>query len=354
MKIRKILSFLLVILMCFSLIACEKETSSSDRGNNTTSGDYNKDGEKANNGEEGKSEEPQLESGKSNPLLYKVTDNKGNVAWLFGSIHVGEDYFYPLPDYVLDAFDNADSLAVEFDIVAFEKDITAATKMMQEFLITGGRTIKDYVSLDIYKKARKILQENSYYTSQFDYFLPVLWQDLIEGFVYDEIGVNYDLGIDRYMINRAYDKNKEVLNVESAEFQYGMMANYSPELQEILLESAIEGYYDKDAIKEELEEMLAVWAKGDEKEFSDMLSEEPEFKDEKEKKLYEEYNNAMVVERNKSMTDWAEKALKSGKEVFICVGAAHIVGPGAMAEMLRDRGYKVELVNSSKLATMLI
>ena len=27
------------------------------------------------------------------PLLYKVTDNNGNVIWLFGSIHVGIDSY---------------------------------------------------------------------------------------------------------------------------------------------------------------------------------------------------------------------------------------------------------------------
>ena len=44
------------------------------------------------------------------------------------------------------------------------------------------------------------------------------------------------------------------------------------------------------------------------------------------------------------MTDFAEDALASGKEVFICVGAAHIVGDGAMAQLLAQRGYTVTLV----------
>ena len=63
-----------------------------------------------------------------------------------------------------------------------------------------------------------------------------------------------------------------------------------------------------------------------------------------EKQLYEEYIKAMFVDRNLSMTDYAEASLKSGKEVFICVGAAHIVGEGAVAELLKQRGYKVERI----------
>ena len=63
-----------------------------------------------------------------------------------------------------------------------------------------------------------------------------------------------------------------------------------------------------------------------------------------DKNLYEEYNKAMIVDRNKGMTEYAEQALKSGKEIFICVGAAHVVGKGAMAEQLRDLGYTVEVI----------
>jgi uncharacterized protein YbaP (TraB family) len=52
----------------------------------------------------------------------------------------------------------------------------------------------------------------------------------------------------------------------------------------------------------------------------------------------------MVTQRNISMADFAEEALDSGKEVFICVGAAHVVGPGAMADLLTQRGYTVEVI----------
>lgn len=60
--------------------------------------------------------------------------------------------------------------------------------------------------------------------------------------------------------------------------------------------------------------------------------------------MYVEYNDAMMVQRNLAMADYAEEALASGKEVFICVGAAHVVGEGAMADLLAQRGYTVERI----------
>ena len=63
-----------------------------------------------------------------------------------------------------------------------------------------------------------------------------------------------------------------------------------------------------------------------------------------EKAVYEKYNQAMVTDRNNSMAQYAENALASGKEVFICVGAAHIVGDGAVADLLSQLGYTVERI----------
>ena len=44
------------------------------------------------------------------------------------------------------------------------------------------------------------------------------------------------------------------------------------------------------------------------------------------------------------MADFTENALKSGEEVFVCVGAAHVIGVDSMIELLTDRGYTVERI----------
>jgi len=96
--------------------------------------------------------------------------------------------------------------------------------------------------------------------------------------------------------------------------------------------------------KEDLNQLMDLWASGDEQAFAAYLASEDDDLTAEELPLYEEHNDAMIVRRNQSMTDYAENALKSGKEVFICVGAAHVVGNGAMAQLLAQRGYTVELI----------
>ena len=278
------------------------------------------------------------------PLLYKVTDSEGNVAWLFGSIHVGEEYFYPLPDYVLDAYASSDALAVEFDIVTFETDFNAQIEALQQMVYADGSTIVDHISEELYNDAKAALKDLGMYNSALDYYCPAMWSSFIDSAMIAQMGVDTTLGIDLYFLNRAHEEGKTILDVESAAFQYGMMAGYSEELQALLLESSVASVELMEESKADLMQLVDAWATGNEAEFGALINAEEEFESAEEEALYNEYQNAMITQRNLNMADFAEDALKSGEEVFIVVGAAHIVGAGAMAELLAQRGYTVEIV----------
>ena len=65
---------------------------------------------------------------------------------------------------------------------------------------------------------------------------------------------------------------------------------------------------------------------------------------EEEAGLYAEYTNKLLTERNTNMADTAEDYLAQGGTGFFVVGAAHIIGEGACAELLAQRGYSVERI----------
>ena len=50
----------------------------------------------------------------------------------------------------------------------------------------------------------------------------------------------------------------------------------------------------------------------------------------------------LVDDRNVVMTGSLEKYLKGKEQVFVVVGAAHVVGPKGIVQLLRDHKYKVE------------
>ncbi len=325
---KKIIALFLTLILCFSFIACEKREgdSENDKNGNVVQLIFGDNSEQ------------------STPLLFKVTDDSGNVLWLFGTIHVGRENYYPLPDYVMNALDNSDALAVEFDIVKFGTDFAAQQASLQALIYTDGTTLKDHVPEKIYNESVEILKKNGFYMEMLDLYKPAMFSSLIDSIVYEKLGIDTNLGVDSHLIKHAMDKNIEILDVESAEFQYNMLAGFSPELQVMMLEGSIESYNDLSDTKEDMEELMQAWYEGDEKKIIDLLNEEdPDITDE-EKPYLDEYNEKMITSRNKSMTEYAENALKSGKEVFIAVGTAHIVGPGAVKENLESLGYKVELI----------
>ncbi len=329
MKNKRLLSLLLVFLLIFSFSACEKSKVDTVSEISSQSSVISESSEK----------------NESTPLLYKVSDDKGNCVWLFGSIHVGDDYFYPLPEYVISAYEEADSLAVEFDITAYEKDYKAQMQSLKAFVYTDGTKITDHISEKTYEKAKAILKENNMYNSAMDYYFPAFWSSLIDNILYEKIDANYDLGIDRHMIDRAYKQKKKIHDIESAELQYSMMASFSTELQEMMLESSVTSYKIKFLTKHQLKNMMKAWANGSEKNLVEQLNSEGSvFMSKEQKELYAEYTEKILYNRNITMTDWAESALNSGEKVFICVGAAHIVGDDAMADLLEKRGYKVEII----------
>lgn len=287
-------------------------------------------------------EPEQSQSDPISPLLYQVTDADGNTLWLFGSIHVGRENFYPLPDYIYDAYNSADALAVECDILALENDFSAMTQVMAQLVYTDGTTIRDHLPEELYDQAVDRLQEEGVYNSMLDYYMPIMWSSLLDSLLYEHAKVDSNLGVDRHLLEMAHEEGKQVLEVESVEFQYRMLASFSSELQVLLLESSLQALQFPSLGTLSLNAMLNSWAAGDAEYLASLLSTEVgAFASEEEQLLYQEYNDAMLVQRNISMTDYAEAALKSGQEVFICVGAAHVVGEGAMADLLLQRGYTV-------------
>ena len=227
---------------------------------------------------------------------------------------------------------------------AYEARLRVQMAALEGMLYHDGTKISDHIPEALYTQAVEALRDSGSYMSALDLYKPVLWSSFIDNALYDEYGVDSELGIDMYFLNDAHGTGKEILEVESVQFQYDMLAGYSEELQILLLEGSVYSHQNPDEGREQVHSLLEAWSSGDAEALYALLSEEGDLETEEERELYAEYNDAMIVKRNISMADYAEEALASGKELFICVGAAHVVGAGAMADLLAQRGYTVERV----------
>ena len=287
----------------------------------------------------------------STPVLYKVTDEDGTVVYLLGSIHVATDDMYPLPDYVMEAYRQSDALAVECDVIAAQADLTTMMEAMQPFLYHDGTTIRKHIDKELYRAAVKVLKENNVYGFSLTSYTPALWSSLIDSFLYQKLGYDSDKGIDMFFLNTAKEDGTEILEVESVQMQYELLGSFPPEVQEYLLRCSVENYHNPH-IGDEFNRLVELWRSGDAAAFEAYLEQDSDTEDEgiEDPELLQmllECNDAMVGDRNVNMADYAETALKHDQNIFICVGAAHVVGPGAMADLLTQRGYHVEQVHES-------
>lgn len=311
---KRLFALILVLCMVFALCACKGE------------------------------EKPTEPTATGTPLLYKVTDGDGDVIWLFGSIHVGRPEFYPLPDYVLEAYNSAESVGFEFDIIDYQADMQLQVETLSAMLYRDGTTIQEHIPVQLYEDAVAAMTELGIYNEMMDYYYPVVWYSLIDSAIVEQIGGQSDLGVDMHLLQKAHDEGKTVEELESAKFQMDLLGTFSEELQIILLESAVAASGEPETAKQQLNAMLDAWLQGDPALIEMAVSDDTSDMDSQEAALYAEFTQAMIADRNISMTDYAEDALEAGREVFICVGAAHIVGEGAMADLLEQRGYTVQIV----------
>ena len=273
------------------------------------------------------------------PLLYRASDADGDVVWLFGSVHVGEEEMYPFADYITDALLSSDALAMELDPDSLT-DQTALAEALAQMVYSDSTTIRDHISPDLYEEAVEILQENELYASVLDYYKPSFWFMEIDSLIFTKLGVTSEYGVETQIAKLAKEQGIPIEAIESIAEQYAMFAGFSEELQEFVLEDAVESYrLPNEVIETEFEDLLDVWKRGDAKDLYALAYSEEALPE--EDALAQEYHEAVLVDRNKNMADFAENALEDGREVFICVGAMHVVGEGGIADLLAERGYTV-------------
>lgn len=294
---------------------------------------------------------------KATPLFYHVTGPDGQEMWMLGTIHVGDERTAFLPQEIYDAFNASDALAVEFNSNAFddqiEEDEEFSDKISDYYFYSDGTTAADHLDAEVYEAALMYMKATGNHNMNTEYLKPSIWANSIDNFFLRQgrklVG---DKGMDNRLLTMAEEQGKEILDVESGEFQIGMMTGYSDGLQELLLSESIS--YDPSEYWSSVEELYESWCRGDEAELRERLADEEvdtsemteeELAEYEEAKPYlEEYENAMSDSRNVDMLEVAKGYLESGKTVFFAVGLAHLLEDDGLVDALREAGYTVELV----------
>lgn len=262
-------------------------------------------------------------------FMWEVESN-GNTVYLVGSMHIADESFYPLRKEFEEAFAEADYLGVEIDISK------AADEAQQKIVLDlgsyqDGTTLKDHISRETYAQVGDILKKNGLEANALDTFKPWVVESTLASLKSMKAGYEASSGVDLYFIQKAIERKLPVIELESYESQLGMFNDFSKELQEKTLKATLDNF---DVLDDSVNQMAEMWKTGNDEQLLELTNS---FSDD------EEYNKAMLIDRNVGMADKIDGYLKNGKgeEYFIVVGAAHYLGDHGIVKLLKDKGYTV-------------
>jgi len=260
-------------------------------------------------------------------FIWKIS-SEANSIYLLGSVHVASPDIYPLNSALEDAFALADNLVVEVDISQVD-EMQTLQLIMDHGTYPTGETLQDNISADLYAQLAEQF-DFGFATLDFNIFRPWVVVMLLEQLQLQELGYNPEYGLDLYFINQAVDSGKDIIELETADFQISLISALPDELMILVLESSVEN----PLTREDGELLFEAWEDGDaaamELLFFEALDEEP---------ALAPYYDVLVYARNITMAETIEGFLADDESYFVVVGAGHLVGEDGIIDILAERGY---------------
>jgi uncharacterized protein YbaP (TraB family) len=262
-------------------------------------------------------------------MFWKVSSGD-KVAWLLGSIHVGSKSMYPLPKEIEDAFERSTALLVEIDLN--HVDLRKMQMLVfQTGLYGGDETLWDHVSPETRQRLEAFCEKYGLPTMAMSKMKPWAAAMMVSTLPLMKSGMEMNLGIDKYFLDKAEKANKRVVEIESADEQMKLVSGITAEM----LEKSVAASSKQDP-EEYGKRLQQAWVSGDTGQMEKIMQEQTSDA--------VEFAKAMVEDRNLHMADVAEQFLKGKDQAFVVVGAGHMVGPGGVVRLLEKRGYNVEQV----------
>lgn len=263
----------------------------------------------------------------ANGIMWEVK-SATNTAYLFGSFHLAKASFYPLPAAVQNAYQQADTVAVEVDA----SDPQFSRKMMPLLSYAAPDKLENHVQKATWESMQKLLGASA---AQFQSLKPAMVATgLMIGIVAQQ-GYDPAQGVDLHFIKRAKKDGKQLVELESLEFQARMLGGLSDEDGDAMLSMTLQSLSNGDAVRDTAQ-MVQAWKAGDAEALATML-EDTANKDAGSRKLMK----LLLDDRNPAMAEQIVALMNAGKKVMIVVGAGHITGKNSITDLLRQRGLQV-------------
>jgi len=272
---------------------------------------------------------PEAQAPKKN-FMWAVRTPGAPATYLMGSLHVLTPDYYPLSSDIEKAFAEAKVLIEEVDLDEMTNPATMVP-LLGRVMLADGRTLDQVIRADLYARVMERAAKAGIPAAAVQRMKPWMVALALTTPALAAAGFDPALGLDKHFFDRAKKAGLERRAFETVAFQFDRLDQMSAADQEAMLKSAID---DLDTQLSEVKSMADAWSRGETKTLEKLLFTATNTSPELHKRL--------LVDRNQAWVEPVEACLKQKTSCFVVVGAAHLVGPDSLVELLRKKGYSVE------------
>ena len=266
----------------------------------------------------------------ADPAAWRMTGQNGSEVTLLGSMHVLRPSDHPLPPTIDALINGADSIVMEIDLDDLDP-VAQQRLILETAMLPQGTVLKDVLDEDAYRLAEEHLGALGVDVNALERFEPWFLAITALDLGMRKLGFQSERGVEQYVVGRARASGKQIVGLETLEFQMGLFDALPREQQQALLEQTLDELDEGAAV---LDKMVASWRAGELESLSAELFEEFDG--------YPGLYEKLVTKRNSSWVPLLEGMLADGNRHLVVVGALHLVGPGNVIELLEKRGHDVE------------
>lgn len=263
-------------------------------------------------------------------MLFRVQSDS-TVVYVMGSVHMLPKNFYPLDTILERSFDSSDVIVLEIKLDAATQ-MVAAQRMMSAALFEDGESLKSVLDKKTYGAVKARLRSLGLDVKLFERFEPWMVALTIAGLELKTSGFSGELGIDAHFSSRAQAESRQIEGLETVDDQLEIFDTMPIETQRTFLQQTLEGRNVTAGI---LKRLAGAWRTGDIKSLEKLALTGLRA----DSAVY----RTMLVDRNEAWFPKIEGYLNdASRRYLVIVGAAHLLGPDGILEMLRAKGFVPE------------
>ncbi|MES3023969.1 MAG: TraB/GumN family protein [Pseudomonadota bacterium] len=258
----------------------------------------------------------------------------GQVAYLYGTIHVGTKEFYPLAPEVGSALADAGTLVLELDTRANEAFTLAVAKHGS---YAPGDDITRHVAPATLAALTQALHALGITVGSMAHFKPWLLANILMGFELERSGYEREQGIESFLLTAAQAKGIGVAELESADYQLSLFNTLGDAEAERYLREALRDLANGSSLRQ-ARATVDAWNSGDAAALNVLISSATTGGS----VLSEFTRSTLLGKRNPEMAARIELIMQGGKTAFVGIGLLHLLGANGLPQLMSQRGYQVE------------